>query len=461
MKKIAYLLIAVSVFAVLGACSDDHDNPSVSDETVQRNEWIQSNMSADYLWNDELPTNLNEKTEPDSKNYFYQLLSAEDHWSSITDDYTSLLAELDGTPMTMGYDPSFYQFYNSDEVYMVVNYVYPNSPADEGGLKRGDIILTIDGEAMDTTNYYSLYTGDSYTVGLGELSGNTISDSGKAISLTNAVVNADPAIYSTVIDKGTHKIGYLAYVEFVTGTNDQFLSTLDNIFAGFRSQGITDLVVDLRYNPGGDIDAATYLASEIAPAANVSSEDVLVNMSYNDDLQSYFEGNTLTYGDELSFHFTKDVTGNNDLKSVYFLTTGGTASASELLMTGLDPYMTETRIGESTYGKYVGAWVLPDQNDENWAMMPIVMKYSNINGFTDFVNGLEPDDAMTDDVINAAPLGDLSDPMLAEAVNLITGESRQVRTRKIDLQIHSRKIFPRGQDIHRNLFLNSPVSVNY
>jgi C-terminal processing protease CtpA/Prc len=153
---------------------------------------------------------------------------------------------------------------------------------------------------------------------------------------------------------------------------------------------------------------------------------------YNKGLEALMRSDIPKYGSYLEHKF-KTTSANMDLDRVYFLTTSGTASASELVITGLDPWMDVVRIGEATYGKYTGAWVIPDDY-EKWAILPIVSKYSNNDGYTDFVNGLAPDYEIEDDLFETVPFGDITDPMLAKAIELATGkiyEPKSVRKREI------------------------------
>ena len=117
---------------------------------------------------------------------------------------------------------------------------------------------------------------------------------------------------------------------------------------------------------------------------------------------------------------------NLNLPRVYFLTTDRTASASESLMTGLYPYMDVVQIGTSTYGKCYGSFTIDDWEEpkrHNWAMQPIVIKYSNAEGFTDFQDGLPPDHEIVEYPVEARPFGNLEDPFLALALEQITGVS--------------------------------------
>jgi carboxyl-terminal processing protease len=452
MKRILlYTLSGLLVLTLINSCEKDvsGEEEEISEETIAVNEWIYENMSLYYFWNNEMPADLDYTKESDPEEYFYKLLyDDKDKWSYITDDYASLAAEFNGTPVTMGYYPAFY-LVGSNTVMIVVSYVYPGSPADEAGLKRGAIILSIDNTLLDTTNYYTVYSGTSYTVQLGAISGSTLSYTGESLSMTARVTETDPSIYHTVLDIDGYKIGYLVYVEFISGDDHAFLTELDNIFNEFKTAGISDLIVDLRYNPGGEIDAAAHLASNIAPNEVTVNNEVLVDLRYNTNLQEYLELNN--YDDYLYYKF-ETTAANINMGKVYFLTTSGSASASELLISGLQPYMDVVQIGESTYGKYVGSWLLPDDNEE-WAIMPVVMKYLNADGYTDFEDGLTPDYEIDDDLLSALQFGDVSDPILAKAIELATGKSARSDKSVSVKPVNFKQIVPEEMNIRKNLIM--------
>ncbi len=452
-KPLFYILYVILLFPIFSCNDDDKDKnkETVDEETLAVNEWITENMGLYYYWIDQMPTDIDYAKEPDPIEYFKKLLYYEDGWSWITDDYASLAAEFSGVPVTMGYNPSFYLYGNGNDVFIVVNYVYPGSPAESAGLERGDIIVSIDNTLLNKTNYYELFSGTSYSVQLATVQNSALVSTGESIPMTAAVTTTDPAIYHEVLEVNGYKIGYLVYVEFVAGDNNAFLSEMDNIFDEFKSEGITDLVLDFRYNPGGEIDAATYLASEIAPSSATSNEKIMVNMQYNDDFQAYLEQDKAKYEDYLSYRFSNN-SSNINLSRTYFLTSSGTASASELVITGLDPYMDVITIGDTTHGKYVGAWVMPDDNEE-WAMIPIVMKYANTNGFTDFKDGLSPDYLVDDDLLNESAFGDYTDPLLAKAIDLIAGTSYSTSIGQLKSTQQYNEILPKELEMKQNLFV--------
>lgn len=462
MRKLLYFFAGCFLaLGFLSACHDDDDD--IPEAIIATNKWIQEDMKEVYFWNKEIK-NIDPNREPDPEEYFYNLLRTGDTLSWITDDYASLAAEYDGDPVTMGYDPAFFRFGNvADQVFIVVNYVYPGSPADEAGLKRGDIILTIDNRELTTTDYYDRFSGAAYSVQLADAvvtsTGVTITPNSVSLNLSARTIDSNPAIHHEVLTVSGHKIGYLVYVGFTAGEGNKFLTTLDQIFTEFKAAGISDLIVDLRYNPGGDLEAAGHLASEIAPAAVVNAGEIVVQFKYNDDYQAFFESDP-KYEDELYYRFDK-LASNINLQKVYFLTTTGTASASELVITGLAPHMDVVQVGEPTYGKYSGAWIIPDNDDEDkakWAIVPIVMKYANADGYTDFEGGLTPDHAMADDILFAVPFGDTSDPMTAKAVELITGQqvAAALATRSRSALIREfKRIVPENKvmDLKRNLYV--------
>jgi C-terminal processing protease CtpA/Prc len=125
-----------------------------------------------------------------------------------------------------------------------------------------------------------------------------------------------------------------------------------------------------------------------------------------------------------------------DFDKMYILTGPGTASASELTITGLNPYMDIRTIGESTYGKYTASVTFKPEDllktlynnnpseykdFKNWGIQPIVLRYANSLGVTDFKDGFAPDIPVEEDIFDGIPLGDEQDPLLAAAIEDITG----------------------------------------
>lgn len=432
MKVRAKLILLVLLFLAFQACKDqdilpdDQDSsifPDIGDEANNIPEWIYEEMSFFYFWNDELPEEKPDGSE-DPESYFYSLLTSNDRFSYISDDAEAIKQEITGTILAMGFSSTYGIFTNSDNLFAVVEYVYPNSPAEQAGLKRGDIILKIDDQDLTANNFVGLSSNNAFSVTLGRFNGSSISLSDEVLSIGTGTIELDPVIHYEVKEVAGTKVGYLVYVDFLAGDDDKWLNSLGDALASMKQEGITELVLDLRYNPGGEVDVASYLASALAPASIVASNEVLVNFEYNDTLEDYFLDRQGDNSPNLVTRFGANE-NNLNLNDIYILTTGNTASASELVINGLRPYMNVVQIGEPTFGKFYGSYVLYDQNEppeHNWAIVPVVLKYSNSAGVTDFINGLQPDIPLSDNMLEAKPFGDESDPLLKTALNLIVGE---------------------------------------
>ena len=431
-SKLTFLISSVLLISIFTACSDDpelvpddrlgSDMPDVGSDAENIPQWIYEEMSFYYFWNSSLPDEEPAGTE-DPEEYFNSLLFSSDQFSYISDDAEAIKQENTGTIVAMGFSPAYGAFTNSESLFAIVEYVYPGSPADQAGLKRGDIILEINGETLSSNNFLDLTATNGFSVTLGDYNGRGITQTSETISINTGIIELDPVIHQEVKTVGSKKVGYLVFVDFISGEDDIWLNSLSDALSSMKSEGISELVLDLRYNPGGEVFVANYLASALAPASAIASNEVLVKYEYNDELQEFFEDRQGEDSPNLVSRFSENE-NNLDLSNLYVLTTGATASASELVINGLEPYMNVTVIGEPTFGKFYGSFVLYDQNDppeHNWAIAPVVLKYANANGVTDFVNGLSPDIFLQDDLLEAKEFGDETDPVLATALTLIDG----------------------------------------
>ena len=436
MKKIVLLVVALIVLVAIPACEKETNNGSdLPKETLILNNWIWEGMNEVYLWEANIP-DINWREEPDPMAFFHKLLFEEDRNSWIVDDYEKLAAMFDGveTATGMSADP---QLYTENQIVYFVEYVTPGSPAANSGIMRGDIIYTIDGQLLTKDNYRDLYYQTTANFGFADWDGDAMVPNGTEISLTAIQLNQNPVIHDEVIDYQGQKIGYLVYTQFTTGQQGEWLAELEGVFEEYKSVGVSDVVVDLRYNPGGSLDLSAYMAASLAPVAAMEDTAVFVNLVWNDLYNNYWAGADLDNdgaADGLeSYQLRIRLPQSNlnlNLSTVYFLTTKGTASASESLMSGLYPYMNVVQIGTTTYGKCYASITVDDWEEpkrHNWAMQPIVIKYANAAGFTDFVDGIAPDYQVEDNLLYAKPFGSLEDPLLAKALEEITGVSPLVK----------------------------------
>ncbi len=435
-----YLILLLILF---GSCSDDSEFvpqtnpqtglPDISNDSENIPQWIYDEMSFFYFWNNSLPEE-DPSGDEDPETYFYSLLNSSDNFSYISDDAEAVKEEITGTIIAKGFSPAYGIFTNSNNFFAIVEYVYPGSPAEQAGLKRGDIILKINGEDLNHSNFLDLEANEGFSVTLGNYNGRNIVPSDEIIAINTGVIELDPVIHFEVKEVDGTRVGYLVFVDFIAGENDVWLNSLENALAAMKSEDISELVLDLRYNPGGEIRVAEYLASALAPARVVANREVLVNYEYNENLQNYFLDRQGENSPNIVSRFRRTDT-NLDLNQLYVLTTGSTASASELVINGLKPYMNVTMIGEPTFGKFYGSYLFFDENDppeHNWAIAPVVLKYANANGVTDFADGLIPDIIIEDDLLNASDFGDENDPMLVVALDLIRGETNSGARLSVD-----------------------------
>lgn len=419
-------LLFFAAIAIFMACSKDDptpDKPEASEYTKKVNEFIKTAMDDIYLWYDKMP-DIDINYETDSKEYFYKLLYDDDKWSYITDDVGALEASFEGNEKSYGWSLAFYNLVDIQKIVAIVEYVYPETPASAAGFKRGDMLIKIDGSNLSQTNYRDLLFSDQADITIGVPTENDIV-ADTTISLLADQLTLNPVLTSKVVEHDGRKIGYIFYAQYIANFNDN----LDAAFQSLISQGATDLVVDLRYNPGGGISAAQHLCSCIAPINVVDDNSTLVTFHWNDKYQSYWVDRQIM--SQLEVYFDSQVTSKMGLNRVYFLTGSGTASASELSITGLKPYMDEViTVGDTTYGKYTASiTVTPEEyysesyseDIANWGLQPIVLRYANAAGVTDFEDGFPPDILVEDNLFSAVPLGDKTDPLFKAAIEDITG----------------------------------------
>ncbi|HOI50601.1 MAG TPA: S41 family peptidase, partial [Prolixibacteraceae bacterium] len=314
---------------VFTGCQKNDPEPEPEPEqapklTQKVNTFVKDAMDEVYLWYNQMPS-IDIRYEFDTKEYFDKLLYKEDKWSFITDNAAELLSSYEGTEKTFGYALAWGSFWDTQgptgEYFAIVEYVYPESPAAKAGIQRGDIFISVNGQKIKETNYMNLISGETIALTKGILTEQGIAP-GSDLSLTSVVMNLDPVLIKKIIDYEGHKIGYLFYAHYIPNFN----SSLDAAFQYFKSNQITDLVLDLRYNPGGEISAAQYLCSSIAPVSVVNNQSTLITKQWNDKYQAYFISTNAT--SQLKTTFDPNALVKLGLNKLYVLTTRYTASAS-------------------------------------------------------------------------------------------------------------------------------------
>jgi len=432
-KKSLILLICFVSLSIV-SCFEDQDDNIVASSTNEINDFIWRGLNYFYLYKADTPELaddafaseteyqdfLNSFDTPES--FFNFLKSGQDEFSILVDDYVALENELAGVTLSNGMEFGLVYYPDgSANIYGYVRYVMPNSDASDKGIQRGNIFNSVNGSQLTDTNFSDLLSGDSYTIGLADFDGTTITPNGESISLTKSEYAENPIHTKSILEINGHTIGYLMYNAFI----NEYDTALNTAFAEFQAAGVTDLVIDLRYNGGGSVRTATYMAGMIT--GNYTGQ-VFYSETWNADRQSDYAEDGL---------FLDSFSGGQALNSlnldqVYVLTTPRTASASELVINGLAPYIDVVQIGTNTRGKYQASFLLYDAPAPNfsrsqanpghtYAMLPLVFKTANASGNTDYSNGLSPDIELAEDYSNLGVLGDANEPLLATAISEIIG----------------------------------------
>lgn len=438
------LLIVVAGALSLTACKKSSDvvTPAgsgttppttgpVTNSTVDN--WILANMRALYYWTDKIPANPDTTQAPDAffnsilYKYDPTLRPDGDRFSWIDPDASHLQASLGGQNLSTGAEFRLYRRSSgTNDVIGVVLYTEHGSPAEKAGLKRGDIFYSINGQNLTTTNYSDLLYGSatSLTYGIATIQNGALVNTSQTKTASAVTLQTDPVYLDSVYTISGKKIGYLVFNEFIAGvyqgngkTDNTYLQELDNVFGKFKAQGVNELVLDLRYNPGGGGDVAQNLTSLIAPGA--SPAKVFFTQQYNKNVTAYLQQRNGANFNVVNFLSKANNLGN--LSRVFVLTTDHTASASELVINGLKPYMNVAVVGDTTYGKNVGSTTIVDSTGRiKWGIQPIIVKAFNAAGQSDYSGGFAPD-AVVLERLPYKPLGDVTEPLLNQALYQITG----------------------------------------
>ena len=313
-----------------------------------------------------------------------------DKWSYITttENYEAYYEE--GTYIGLGYSKD----YLDDKLYLV--YVYKNSPASRGGLKRGTEILAINGKSIkdiEDNDLWSVIYGDE-EVGVKVNLKVKIDSQIKDINLTKDKIKMNTVLEYKILDIDSQKIGYLLFKGFIEPSREE----LRKAFEEFKKESIDELVLDLRYNGGGRLDVAKYLSSLIG--GQNTKDRIFQTLSYND---KYTKLNS-------SYKFS-DENISLGLDSIYVITTESTASASEAVINGLKPFIDVYLIGSNTHGKPVG------MNGYNFCgthIAPIMFKVINANEEGDYFDGFTPVCNVEDNITQE--FGNIDEAMLRETL---------------------------------------------
>jgi len=451
MKKIIYSLPLYILFSFIFTSCTKNDNIETP-QNIEIQDFVWKGMNSWYNWQSDV-SNLSDAKDDNLDAYFSYLNNYNspeslfesllynpgntDRFSWFIDDYVVQNQAFQGISVSFGFRLQAVSIIN-DNIIFYVRYVAPNSPASNAGIKRGDIINALNGVVLNGSNYNTVVANlSNETVTL-----SFISESGGVLTpiedktITAIQLAEDPVHFKTVFnDIDGKKVGYLVYNSFRSSYNDE----LNAAFSYFQNEGVDELILDLRLNGGGSVLTSAYLASMIYSSAD---DDVFAELRFNNKHLNengyYYFDNTLDVYD-INGNKTGEETINRltSINQLYVLTSGSTASASEMVINGLKSFIPVKVVGSTTYGKNVGSITLYDSPSSEYtnissanpnhlnAMQPIVFQIYNKTGQSDYTLGFEPDIEVLEYQFwnTILPFGDENEVVLKAALDNIRGLS--------------------------------------
>lgn len=397
-------------FFIFSSCSDDEVEVS---DNYKINAYIKRIMKDEawYLWYEQVPE-IDPNTYWNPSDYLYAMINKEiDKWSYVTSKAAYELHYVAGEYIGHGFGRKW-----DEEGRLRVSFVYEGSPMALAGVSRGWKILEINNKSVYQITNYNLWgsifganeAGTTNHFKMENLAGEIIE-----FEVQKAVVEEKSVLYSQVIDLNAKKVGHIVLKTFIEPT----IAELDATFATFAAEGVTDIILDLRYNGGGRVDVAQHLAGLIA---RNQSGNLLAKLQLNE-----------TKTDNNQEVLIETVANSISAEKLVVLASKGTASASELIINGLKPYIDVKIVGDDTYGKPVGMYSFEYIET---MIVPICFRFINADGDTDFFDGISANAYVIDDV--SKQFSDITEACLAEALFYIengtfSGVSKKTTARPV------------------------------
>lgn len=379
---------------------------------INENNWIYANLKKNYLWEESMP--LESKTDKylEPIKYFKSLINDSQDWFSyMKTNKDDVLNFWQGTPYGYGFRYRAYKPDPTKEVlYLAVSLVSYLGPAEKAGLYRGDVIQSINGSTITESNLLVLLDNQSI-----DLKWKTTDNETKSAKVMKGSYQVRPIQDAHVIENGKKKIAYFAFTQFLQDIDND----LRKVFGDLKSQHVDELILDLRFNPGGFTPNAEVVASLIVQNLDPSQKMFLGHLNKGLTLEAqskpgYVEGR----------NWTPETNNLNTLNRVYILTSKSTSSSSELVINCLKTKMEVILIGENTYGKNVISTIITDETGKfPFVLMPAYSTLENSKGESNYgrKEGFIPDYLVQDDILPYYPIGNPNETLLKKTLEIING----------------------------------------
>ncbi|UKB77854.1 S41 family peptidase [Chryseobacterium sp. MEBOG07] len=414
MKNFLKLQLIIAVFLI--SCTNNDESAPVFPEgsTESVNLWVQDSMRRYYYWADQMPAKPDYRLS--TKDFFKSLLSSQDRFSFMvnTEDSSTYPRSIRNM---YGFDYTIVQLPNN-EVVTVVKLVLQNSPAFNAGLERGMIITKINGKTITASNAEAMASSikDQTVIDLtvGKWQNGAIADQ-KNITVYYGFSFEQP-ILSKIFEKNGKKVGYLYIYDFPDGMTQ----VLNQKFTEFKAAGVQQLILDLRYNYGGSVSSAAGLCSLIPSGLSAGSPFIIFKGNKNGGEVKRSFAEQIAY-DPKALDFATLRANALGLQKVFILTSNSTASAAEIVVNNLKPYMQVIQIGDTTLGKDMAGFVVEDKRKPrkiSWQIHPVIYKVFNANGAGEYNNGISPQIIVNEYAgLPLLPLGDPNETLISSALN--------------------------------------------
>lgn len=412
-KRISWIILLI---ITAQACKKSADIPMQfpegSNESI--NTWILDSLKRYYYWNEQLPLHPDKTIAP--IDFFRSVIYKEDRFSSLS--AASASSKAPPVSSLYGFDYALIRADGSQQLVGLIKHVFSDSPASRSGLSRGMYFTKVNARPWTTSSSASiqqdLVKQRKIVLTIAERQGTTFEER-ENLEVT-AGYSFEQKPQQQVFDLQGKRIAYLYLNDFIPGT----ARVLYPIFAIFKNQSASDLILDLRYNSGGQVAEAAALCALIT-GLPYNSPFIQYKGNKNAGIRMESIGESATFDQTVIFHELQQHSLN--LKRLFILSSKATASASEIIINNLKPYLEIYLIGEPTLGKDMASFTIDDQNSPktiDWKIQPVIYKLYNARQEGDYSNGIQPS-SLVDEMENLPlqPIGDLQDPLIAKAITQI------------------------------------------